>query len=83
MYMIFSQEYINNHAHTFDVLKAHKANYFTNDLIFNALMGIMDIRIPEFYEPENDITSAKYDSRPERFLTMYGSKKIIDDPDKQ
>lgn len=83
LYMAFSQEYINNHPYTLDMLKAHKDNYFTNDLMFNTLMGIMGIRIPEFYEPDNDITSAKYDSRPERFLTMYGSKRIIDDPDKQ
>lgn len=83
LYMAFSQEYINNHPYALDMLKAHKDNYFTNDLMFNALMGIMGIRIPEFYEPENDITSAKYDSRRERFLTMYGSKRIIDDSDKQ
>lgn len=83
MYMIFSQEYINNRPDAFDTLKAHKNDDFTNDLMFNALMGIMGIQIPELSQPENDLTSSKYDSRPERFLTMYGTKRIIDDPNSQ
>ena len=83
LYMIFSQEYIDNHPHTFDTLKVHQNADFTNDLMFNALMGIMGIQIPEFNQPENDLTSSKYDNRPERFLTMYGAKKIIDDPNRQ
>lgn len=83
LYMIFSQEYIDNHPHTFDTLKVHQNADFTNDLMFNALMGIMGIQIPEFNQPENDLTSSKYDNRPERFLTMYGAKRIIDDPNRQ
>lgn len=83
MYMIFSQEYINNRPDAFDTLKAHKNDDFTNDLMFSALMGIMGIQIPEFNQPENDLASSKYDSRPERFLTMYGTKRIIDDSNRQ
>lgn len=76
MYVIFSPDYMINHSDIYHTLKSHRDDYFTNDLIYNAAMGIMDIQIPSFYEPENDITSAAYDSRPERFLTMYGTKKI-------
>mgnify|MGYP006960870347 CR=1 FL=1 len=52
--------------------------YFTNDLIFNTLMGIMHIRANDFYEPENDISSSAYDTNASRFMTLYGKRKIIE-----
>lgn len=83
MYMIFSQDYMNKHPAIYQTLRNHRDTYFTNDLIFNTTMSIMGIQIPEFYEPENDITSTAYNDRPERFLTMYGTKRIVDDPRKK
>lgn len=80
MYVIFSQDYMNKHPAIYQALKNHRDAYFTNDLIFNTTISIMGIQIPEIYEPENDITSTTYDDRPERFLTMYGTKRIVDDP---
>lgn len=77
-YMAFSSTYENAYPDTFEILQKHKAYYFTNDLIFNTLMGIMHIQANDFYEPENDLTSPAYDNNQSRFMTLYGKKKIID-----
>ena len=77
-YMAFSSTYENAYPDTFEILQKHKAYYFTNDLIFNTLMGIMHIQENGFYEPENDLTSPAYDDNQSRFMTLYGKKKIID-----
>lgn len=49
---------------------------FTNDLLFNAMLGIMHIDLPLMYEGKNDITSMQYDDRIERFTTLYGKRKL-------
>ena len=59
-------------------LQNHTSAYFTNDLIFNTLMGIMHIRANDFYESENDISSSAYDTNASRFMTLYGKRKIIE-----
>ena len=61
-----------------DNLKENSNSVFTNDLIFNAVIGIMNIKYSDVYESENDITSKEYDSRKSRFRTLYGRKSILD-----
>lgn len=77
-YMIFSPAYIQHNPNILTNLKNHQNTYFTNDLIFNTMLGIMHIQVPSLYEPQNDITTNTYDGSPERFMTLYGKKKIID-----
>ena len=77
-YMAFSPTYEKAYPDTFEILQKHKTYYFTNDLIFNTLMGIMHIQANDCYEPENDLTSPAYDDNQSRFMTLYGKKKIID-----
>lgn len=77
-YMAFSPTYEKAHPNTFEMLQNHKASYFTNDLMFNTLMGIMHIRAKSIYEPENDFTSPTYNNNESRFMTLYGKRKIID-----
>ena len=33
-------------------------------------------RLPDLYEPENDITSDHYDDTPDRFKTLFGTRAI-------
>ena len=77
-YMAFSSDYEKAHPETYQTLQNHTSAYFTNDLIFNTLMGIMHIRANDFYEPENDISSSAYDTNASRFMTLYGKRKIIE-----
>ena len=76
MYMFFSPNYIAEHETTFNNLKFHQASVFTNDLIFNTILGVMNIKFPPTYEEKNDFTSNKYDDTPTRFKTLYGAKVI-------
>ena len=80
-YIATSEEYRASHEETVKALSAHKSAVFTNDLIFNTLMGLMDIRDYPSYEPENDFTRPTYDDNISRFRTLFGKKKITEDTD--
>ena len=80
-YIATSEEYRASHEETWKTLSAHKSAVFTNDLIFNTLMGLMDIRDYPSYEPENDFTRPTYDDNISRFRTLFCKKKITEDTD--
>ncbi len=75
-YMAFSDSYLSSYEPTVSQLHAQKDATFTNDLLFNAMLGLMHVQIKELYEPENDITSPSYDSTSSRFRTLFGKKKL-------
>lgn len=79
LYMAFSDSYVENHPDTLETLKNHKDNLFTNDLIFNSMMSLLGIGNTKYDEPGNDLTSPAYDSNPDRFRTLFGEKRIIDE----
>lgn len=79
MYMYFSDDYIKEHSDIVNTLKNSTQKYFTNDLIFNAVLAIMGIKIDNIYEPQNDITNELYDNNLYRFKTLYGEKNISED----
>lgn len=79
LYMYFSPAYINANEKTFKVLQAAQTQYFTNDLIFNTMLGIMDIRNEAFYEAENDLASPAYNGDVNRLKTLYGKRSIAED----
>ena len=77
-YMAFSKNYQQEYPLIYENLRAHSSDYFTNDLIFNTVLGIMNVQCKEVYEPQNDITKSSYDSNIDRFTTLYGKRKIKD-----
>ena len=79
LYMYFSPAYVRENEKTLQTLRAAQTHYFTNDLIFNAMLGVMDIRNDAFYEAENDLTSAEYNADVKRFKTLYGKRSILED----
>ena len=79
MYMFFSEEYQQKQPHKITALRAAQNFYFTNDLIFNVMLGIMDIQNISLYEPKNDLTSPQYDRDLNRFMTLFGKRKIKED----
>lgn len=76
MYMYFSDTYFDEFADKVVSLNKAKSNVFTNDLIFNTVLSIMDVQVEKVYEANNDITSNGYDSDNKRFKTLYGKKQI-------
>ncbi len=78
MYMIFSPQYKKSHEDKYELLKKHSSEYFTNDLMYNTVLGIMGVKENGSYEPENDISSKEYDGNLARFTTGYGEKHLED-----
>lgn len=79
MYIGFSESFRQKNAAKIDALRNSQDKVFTNDLIFNMMLGLMNIKIPSVYEQDNDITSENYNSDTERFKTLYGKKKVLED----
>lgn len=79
LYMYCSNEYVKEHGEIFSSLKNSTQKCFTNDLIFNTVLAVMDIRTDKIYEPQNDLTNKLYDDNVYRFKTLYGEKNIADD----
>lgn len=77
-YFLLSDEYASVHPDRVANLKRAKDEIFTNDLVYNAVLGMMGVKSRSGYEPQNDITSSTYDANPERFMTVYGKIKITD-----
>ena len=75
-YMIFSDAYVRENPDTVQELKAHEGNRVTNDLLFNEMLAVMGIIIPQEYEKQNDLTSPAYDSDESRFRTLHGQKEL-------
>ena len=79
LYMYFSPAYVRENEKTFQTLRAARTHCFTNDLIFNTMLGIMDIRNEAFYEAENDLASPGYNPDVNRFKTLYGKRSLTED----
>ena len=77
MYMYFTDSYVNEFADKFAKLDKAKNVTFTNDLIFNTVLSIMDVQVEKIYEVRNDILSDEYDEDARRFKTLYGKKQIV------
>ena len=75
-YMIFSDAYVRENPDAVQELKAHEGNRVTNDLLFNEMLAVMGIVIPQEYEKQNDLTSPAYDSDKLRFRTLHGQKEL-------
>lgn len=75
-YMVLSDDYIAEHDGVLQNLQLHRRKPFTNDLIFNTILGIMDIKAEDVYEQDNDITASKYDADWNRFATLYNKKRL-------
>ena len=76
LYMAFSDTYLSTYPDTVNTLRSHQEDIFTNDLLFNAMLGLMHIEIKGLSEPENDLTSPQYDNTPSRFRTLFGRKEL-------
>ena len=74
-----SENYRANNPDLVEALYAHRSDVFTNDLIYDAMLGMMSVRVENGYEAENDISSRQYDTDSSRFLTLYGERKIVDE----
>lgn len=77
-YMLLSDDYMASAPETVETLRSHCWAMFTNDLIYNVMLGLMGIEIPGIYEEQNNLASPAYDDAPERFRVLDGAQKLQD-----
>lgn len=79
LYIYLSDSYIRNNSAKYKSLEKQKNKLFTNDLLFNLMMGVLGINLNNIYEPNNDPTADTFDNNKERFKTLYGKKYICEE----
>lgn len=71
----FADEYIAHHQQVFETLKKHENFYWTNDLAYELLCSILDIKSNRFDEA-NSLASEKFRYKREDLRTNCGQTKI-------
>ena len=71
----FSDDFVLKNQKSFNTLKSHKDELWTNDLLFNLLNSLLKIS-SSLDEIENDISNEFYDTNKSRFRTLHGKEKI-------
>lgn len=79
LYIYLSDSYIQNNSAKYKSLEKQKKKLFTNDLLFNLMLGVLGINLNNIYEPNNDPTADTFDNNKERFKTLYGKKYICEE----
>lgn len=78
MWVYLSKQYREEHNKTAEALEANSNRYFTNDLVYELMCGIFDIR-SNHYDPTQSIASKQYKYRRDDLLTYDGRIRIKDD----
>lgn len=79
LYIYLSDSYIQNNSAKYKSLEKQKNKLFTNDLLFNLMLGVLGINLNNIYEPNNDPIADTFDNNKERFKTLYGKKYICEE----
>lgn len=78
LFILLSNNYIKNHPNVYTSLTVNQVKYWTNDLLYELICGIIDIKSNHFDE-DNSLTSFSYKYRKEDLKTNLGSLSIKDD----
>ena len=79
LFMYLSDEYLKLYPQTASILKSNQNTYFTNDLIYDMICGILNIESPN-YDKSQSITSSKYKFTKETLRTGLGKIPLTSDP---
>ena len=78
---IFSDSYIKENKDRYKSLKENTKKAFTNDLIFDYILGLTGITDSSIYSSKNDISSSDYACFKENLKTLHGNKSLEVLPD--
>ncbi|MCR5437971.1 MAG: phosphoethanolamine transferase [Selenomonas sp.] len=82
-YLLVSDKFRQQNSNMYEVIKENKNYVITNDLMYNFMLGIMNVRDSKYYEADNDFTNIGYNKDIKRFMTNYGEKKVYADMGKE
>lgn len=80
MWFAFSPDWQSHNPQRITALLGHGKTAFTNDMLFDTMLGIMGVTDNPFYVDYNDISSAAYNHEPAHLKTMYGTQPMPLEP---
>lgn len=79
LWIYLSPEYRAAYPDAADMLKQHENEYFTNDLMFDTVSGLMQGQ-SNYYSSRYDLSSPDYSLPLEEAKTIHGKRMISEDP---
>lgn len=77
MYIYLSDQYIKENTSIYENLTKHKNYYFTNDMIFDTMLGIMHLQLGKDTS-QYDLSSLDYNLRLDTLKTIHGKSMLKD-----
>ena len=76
----FSAEYEKQHGERIKALRANASKPWTNDMLFDTVLGITGVTQHPYYTGKQDISSPCYDRPYEKLRTIHGKLPLTADP---
>lgn len=77
MFILLSEQYKCQFSQKYEQLQMHSHSYFSNDMMYNTIMGLLNIK-SERYDSSEDLASVNYAYGEENTLTFLGDVKAAD-----
>jgi heptose-I-phosphate ethanolaminephosphotransferase len=74
-----SDAFIHSQPRQTESLRNHENAVWTNDLLYELMVGLTGVSVGD-YDPDYDLSSNNYRLDWNSARTLYGAKKIVDDP---
>lgn len=81
LFTYLADDYISKHPEVYSALKANRDKYWTNDLAYELICGILDIK-SNHYDESNSLASTQYKYTKDMLMTDLGKLHIMDDIEK-
>ncbi len=78
MFCYLSKEYQRRNPQIASTVKAHQNNYFTNDLEYEFICGILNMESPN-YDPSYSLSSPAWKMQRKDLVTRFGKTSLLDD----
>lgn len=79
-WVYFSDSYEREHQDRVNALRINASKPWTNDMLYEALLGLTGVTGHPFYSEASDISSLKYDRPWETLRTIHGTLPLTADP---
>lgn len=78
-FLYYSPMYASEHPQIIDALSKNRNKFFSNDLMYDTICGLMDVQ-SNHYDERYSLTSEKYSITKESMLTGTGKRHLNEDP---
>ncbi|MCH4166082.1 MAG: phosphoethanolamine transferase [Megasphaera sp.] len=80
MFCYLSDEYQRRNPQITDTIKEHTNNYFTNDLEYEFICGLLNMQSPN-YDPSYSLASPQWHMGKADLVTRFGKTSLTEDPE--